>query len=354
MRTLRQDMRQLVALFVALTPGIVFFGMPTESQAQSTTISGVTVHIHGKTFQLWSPQAISAGQTLVLAQNPKPGSTPFNFDTSDLAGSICAFAPIVSGTATSFLGSSTPFAFSDSTKVLDPHGCVPINPTFNEAQNYTQIGQFNSVGLRITVFVGYADDAHADACGSDVPNGSPSCFPSPFDGAATFFQGSAQGSPSHPCDHPEIGGATCYDSGVILFKATLIPANACPLTQGFWKNHFPGSWPSSVIANGLKIGSKTYTADQLETNLQTPPKGGNALLVLSHQLIAAKLNILNGSNPTPIAATITQADAAIDGLDINNHFVHAGSSLGQQMTALADTLDSFNSSNLTPTCTGPQ
>jgi len=84
MRTLRQDMRQLVALFVALTPGIVFFGMPTESQAQSTTISGVTVHIHGKTFQLWSPQAISAGQTLVLAQNPKPGSTPFNFDTSDL------------------------------------------------------------------------------------------------------------------------------------------------------------------------------------------------------------------------------------------------------------------------------
>jgi hypothetical protein len=146
----------------------------------------------------------------------------------------------------------------------------------------------------------------------------------------------------------------CYDSGVILFKATPIPANECPLTQGFWKNHFPGSWPSSVIANGLKIGSKTYTADQLETNLQKPPKGGNALLILSHQLIAAILNILNGSDPTPIAATITQADAAIDGLDINNDVVQAGSSLGQQMTALADTLDSFNSSNLTPTCTGPK
>src|SRR5215469_1881595 len=106
-----RTMRQLVSLFVALTPGVVFFGMPTESQAQSSTISGVTVQIDGTTFQLWSPQAISAGQTLVLAQNPKPGSTPFNFDTSDVASSSCQ-AATVSGTATSFLGSSTPFAFS--------------------------------------------------------------------------------------------------------------------------------------------------------------------------------------------------------------------------------------------------
>jgi hypothetical protein len=344
-------MRQLVALFVALTPGIVVLGMPTESQAQSTTISGVTVQIGGTTFQLWSPQAISAGQTLVLAQNPASASTPpFNFDTSDVSPCVAA---IVSGTATSS-GTSTNFAFTDTTQVLTPSGC-PVGTAINEAQNYTQIGQFNSDGLQITVSVGYADDDHSNACGSGVPtNGSPSCFPSPFGaGAATFFQGSAQQT-ANACFHPEIGGATCYDSGVILFTAAPIPANACPLTQGFWKNHFPGSWPSSVIANGLMIGSKTYTANELETNLQTPPKGGNALVILSHQLIAAKLNILNGSDPTPIAATITQADAAIDGLNINSDFVSSSSSLGQQMTALSDTLDSYNSGNLTPTCTGPK
>jgi hypothetical protein len=353
MRTLRQDTRQLVALFVALTPGIVVLGMPTEGKAQSTTISGVTVQIGTRTFQLWSPQAISAGQTLVLAQNPTPGSTPFNFDTSDEAAGSCLVA-MVSGTATSS-GLSTNFSFSDSTQVLTPEGC-PGNSVTNEAQIYAQIGQFNTAGLQITVFVGYADDDHSDACGLGLPNGSSTCFPSPFGNTATFFQGTAQtNGPGLNCFHPEIDNSgTCYDSGVILFKATPIPANACPLTQGFWKNHFPGSWPSSVIANGLKIGSKTYTANQLETNLETPPAGGNALLILSHQLIAAKLNILNGSNPTPIAATITQADALIDGLNINVDFVAAGSSLGQQMTALADTLDSFNSSLLTPTCTGPQ
>src|SRR5262249_25965364 len=87
MRTLRKDMRHLVAVVVALTPGIVVFGLPTQSQAQSTTISGVTVQLGGTTFSLWSPQAISAGQTLVLAQNPPANPTPpFNFDTSDVAG----------------------------------------------------------------------------------------------------------------------------------------------------------------------------------------------------------------------------------------------------------------------------
>src|SRR5215471_15439672 len=103
--------RHLKALFVALTPGIVFFGMPTESQAQSTTISGVTVTIDGRVFSLWSPQAISPGQTLVLAQNPNNTGTPFNFDTSDVApGSTTCVAATVSGTARSFLGDSTNFS----------------------------------------------------------------------------------------------------------------------------------------------------------------------------------------------------------------------------------------------------
>jgi uncharacterized repeat protein (TIGR01451 family) len=161
-------------------------------------------------------------------------------------------------------------------------------------------------------------------------------------------------SQPNPDAHATADNAPPADDSGSLTCTPPPPSNMCPLTQGFWKNHFPGAWPSSVLANGLKIGSKTYTAAQLEANLETPPSGGNALLILSHQLIAAKLNILNGSNPIPIAATITAADAAIDGLNINVDFVAAGSALGMQMTALADTLDSYNSSLLTPTCTGPQ
>ncbi|MBI4641609.1 MAG: hypothetical protein HY731_12995 [Candidatus Tectomicrobia bacterium] len=35
---------------------------------------------------------------------------------------------------------------------------------------------------------------------------------------------------------------------------------------------------------------------------------GNASVILAYQLIAAKLNIANGSDPTPVTATITAAD----------------------------------------------
>jgi hypothetical protein len=350
MRSLRQDMRQLVALFVALTPGIVVFGLPTQSQAQ-TTISGVTVQVGpSRTIQIWSDATLSAGQTLVLAQNPPTGisTPPFNFDTSDVDG--CPTAT-VSGTATSS-GSSTTFGpFTDTNKVLTPLGC-PTDTSHNEAQNYSApIGTFISDGLQITVQLGYADNDHSDACGSDIlpPAGSTTCFPSPFQ-TATIFQGSAQ-TQAGACLQ---GTNPCYDSGVILFKAEAISTNACPLTQGFWKNHFPGSWPSLVIANGLMIGSMTYTADQLEANLERKPAGGNALVILSHQLIAAKLNILNGSDPTPIAATITAADTAIGNLNINTDSVHSSTDLGTLMTDLSNTLDSYNSSSLTPTCTGPK
>jgi len=342
MRALRHmDMKQLVALFVALTIAIVVFGMPTESQAQ-VTIGNVKVVIGGTTYQLWSDQPINAGQTLVLAQNPGGTGTPFNFDTSDNSSCVAA---TISGT-----GSGTPFSFPDSTQVLTPANC-PTGTAFNEAQNYAQIGNFTTNGLLITVSVGYADNAHSDTCGTDIlpPRGSTTCFPSPF-ATATFVQGTATTVAGGCVD----GANPCWDSGVILFSATAAPSNACPLTQGFWKNHFPGSWPSSVIANGLTIGSITYSAAALEMNLQKNPSGGNALVILSHQLITAKIDIANGSNPAPIAATITAADAAIDGLNVNTQFVASGSSLGQQMTALSDTLDSYNNSNLTPTCTGPQ
>ena len=123
--------------------------------------------------------------------------------------------------------------------------------------------------------------------------------------------------------------------------------NRCPLTQGFWKNH-PGAWPVS----SLTLGTVNYSESQLITILKTPV-GGDASIILAYQLIAAKLNIANGSNPAPISSTITDADGDLDGGTIPQH-VNASSTLGQDMTADASKLDSYNNSNLTPMCTGPQ
>ena len=133
-------------------------------------------------------------------------------------------------------------------------------------------------------------------------------------------------------------------------------ANECPLTQGFWKNH-PDDW-DGAITSGLSIGGKTYTQMQLLTILETPPSGGDASLILAHQLIAAKLNVLTGSvfTPDPIALTVPASDAllsvacALSGSSLPSCFVPAATPLGQQMTNAAATLDAFNEGTLTPIC----
>jgi hypothetical protein len=123
----------------------------------------------------------------------------------------------------------------------------------------------------------------------------------------------------------------------------------CPLTQGFWKNH-PSDWPVS----SLLIGGVTFTEDQLLGVLETPPSGGNAALILAHQLIAALLNIANGSNPDAISNTINDAQSllgALCGASLASCTVAASSTVGQSMINDAAILDNYNEGKLTPICT---
>ncbi len=97
-------------------------------------------------------------------------------------------------------------------------------------------------------------------------------------------------------------------------------AQGCTLTQGYWKTHgaVPTgnneyTWPDIVKANGLQLGSVTYDAAALLSILNTPA-GGNGLLALAHQLIAAKINIAAGADPTVVTNDIATADALIGNL----------------------------------------
>lgn len=108
-----------------------------------------------------------------------------------------------------------------------------------------------------------------------------------------------------------------------------------------------------LVPGTLPLGSVNYTAAQLalilDVSVNTPGPGANALISLAHQLIAAKLNILNGASAAPIAATIAAADTLIDGLvipPIGLGNVDPSSVLGQQMLALAATLDQYNNGQL--------
>jgi len=111
----------------------------------------------------------------------------------------------------------------------------------------------------------------------------------------------------------------------------------CTLTQGYWKNH-ADSWP----VGSLTLGTVLYDETQLLAILNTPV-GGNGLLSLAHQLIAAKLSVAAGSDPTPLAGAISQADAIIGGLVVPPS---GGGFLNPSVTAAVETvLDTWLNAN---------
>ncbi len=95
-------------------------------------------------------------------------------------------------------------------------------------------------------------------------------------------------------------------------------AENCTRSQGFWKTHGPipkgnnsNEWPVTA----LTLGTMAYDDLELLAILEKPAQG-NGLVALAHQLIAAKLNIANGADPTDAAAAVAAADALIGGLVI--------------------------------------
>ena len=113
--------------------------------------------------------------------------------------------------------------------------------------------------------------------------------------------------------------------------------------QGYWKNN-PAAWP----VNSLTLGSQTYTKTELLRILRTPIKG-DASLILVHQLIAAKLNIANGADGTPVTSTIADADAVLSLFTGKLPYrLRPNTTNGQRIAHDAATLESYNNGNLTP------
>jgi hypothetical protein len=112
--------------------------------------------------------------------------------------------------------------------------------------------------------------------------------------------------------------------------------NNCVKTQGFWKTH-PAAWP--LGSTPMTLGTVSYTQTQL-LSIFNKPAGGNGLIILCHQLIATKLNIANGADPTLISAAVASADALIGALVCPP--VGSGTLLPSDVETLSDQLDNYN------------
>ena len=104
--------------------------------------------------------------------------------------------------------------------------------------------------------------------------------------------------------------------GVRLTFTNEAVSSGCTFTQGYYKNH--ESYVQQILGpNGtLNIGTIAspflLTAAQIDVNLETPPKKGDAFYILTHQLITAELNILGGgSAPAAVQQAIADANALL-------------------------------------------
>jgi pro-kumamolisin-like protein/Big-like domain-containing protein len=127
------------------------------------------------------------------------------------------------------------------------------------------------------------------------------------------------------------------------------PQNKCPLAQGFWKNH-PSAWP----VTSLTLGNQSYTETELLTILRAPVgrhAQSDASMILADALISAKLDIANGSDPTPVTAAIADADRLLSGLSGKlPYHVKVSSTTGQAMVHDAGVLAQYDDGKLTPNC----
>jgi hypothetical protein len=95
-------------------------------------------------------------------------------------------------------------------------------------------------------------------------------------------------------------------------RKTPPPPSGCTLTWGYYKTH------SSVVTalitahgSGLKVGSQTLSAAQVNFLLGTNENGPNYMIKLVHQLIAAELNQFGASTPAAVQTAINAANALI-------------------------------------------
>ena len=201
------------------------------------------------------------------------------------------------------------FCKANFSGIVPTSGCIPYN--LHPAQN-------------ATVVIG--DDSLYDNCAASSPcSGAPLLCNTPY-----VFRASALDATGHLRISDTITCATlpCVGPG------------SCTYSQGYWRNH-PDAWP----VTSLTLGTVTYQAAELMAILDDPARG-NGLVILVHQLIAAKLNVANGADPSAIQQTMTDADNMIGALvvpPIGNGYLAPG-----QTGDLVETLTQYNEGTIGP------
>lgn len=175
------------------------------------------------------------------------------------------------------------------------------------------------------------------------------------DGDVLFidYRHSATKSIADPTNYAKMQFLSVALDDIVFAPAPPPPANGCPATKGFWHNHpFPKTSVTvgGVVYNGatgsMTIGGITYSQADVLSFLPTGSRaaaGGNGFRIGGSQLIAAILNIANGSPHTAsLDATISAMNAELTGQDLRGP--KPPNPLNSELINFGNTLDAYNSS----------
>jgi hypothetical protein len=201
------------------------------------------------------------------------------------------------------------FCKANFSGIVPSSGCIPYNL---------------HPGQSVTVAIG--DDSLYDSCAVSSPcSGAPLLC-----NTAYVFRAFAL----------DATGQLRVSDTITCATLSCIGGSSCTYSQGYWRNH-PNAWP----VTSLTLGTVTYQAAELMAILDNPARG-NGLVILTHQLIAAKLNIANGADPSAVQQAITDGDNMIGALvvpPIGNGYLAPG-----QTGDLTETLTEYNEGTIGP------
>ena len=109
---------------------------------------------------------------------------------------------------------------------------------------------------------------------------------------------------------------------------------------GFWKNH-PEDWPVTVIT----VGGITYTREEAIALMEMPSQGDKTFEMF-FQLVAAKLNVFSGNDPSCIEATLLAADSWLVDNPLGSNVRGNSSAWRDEGSALHQELEDYNQGQL--------